>query len=923
MLRKKVSVCLLSAALAASPIVGYVGAGSVLAAGDQVEINEKNFPDQRFRTYVTNQFDLDKNGSLSQYECDMVESINVSSEADSQTKLSSLQGIEFFTELKYLNCSYNKLTKLDLSKNKYLQQLNCADNQISSWNLKNCDELFDVNCSRNKFKTLDVSMLPELGFLDCSENLLSSLDVSANSKLTSLDASAISYAQRPEDQEEPEPGSKTNHISKLVLGNNPNLTTLLLNSNRLTTLDLSKYTKMEILDVYDNGMTSLTLGQQSNLRTLLASDNKFTSLDISGCPNLEYLFAAYNKLSTVALEKCPNLQEIELGDNQISSLDFSKNTKVKNLSVTSNKLSKVDLSMLSKLQGLYVSDNDLTELDVSHNKHLVWLGAGNNKLEKVDLGNNSMLDCIYLDTNKLTSIDLSKAVNVTAVGISGNRLTEVNVTALRRLSEFNCGSNRLSSLNVSNNPELNMLYCDHNLLTELDLSRNSKITALACGENYLKDIKISNLKDLDYLYVSGIAGITKLDLPKGAPLTGLSCMDMSLTELDVSGYPELRSLYCGGNKLTKLDLSNNPMIENLNCGGNLFKTLDVTCLPQLEYMALVNCSELTELKLENPKLDSLYVVKNPSLKSLDISKCETLYNYVKQYGIVESPDGRYFESRMPNEYDPDSIFTFFQIDQTLDLKGFELPKPNPGFEEFVERLYTKALNRASDPEGKKFWVDKVTNNEATGADCARFFLLDAPEFMARNLTNEDFLEILYTVFFDRESDPEGKAFYLNALKEGATKQYVVECFIESREWCDVCAEFGVKSGAKNPNGTKPSKQVVAFVHRLYSYCLDRDPDEEGLNYWSLALTNGQATGVQAARFFFGSKEMKEADLTDYSFIYRLYNTFFDREPEYDGMRYWEDQLAEGVSRDTVVDLFAISDEFAGICAKYGIVVGQL
>jgi len=70
------------------------------------------------------------------------------------------------------------------------------------------------------------------------------------------------------------------------------------------------------------------------------------------------------------------------------------------------------------------------------------------------------------------------------------------------------------------------------------------------------------------------------------------------------------------------------------------------------------------------------------------------------------------------------------------------PVKDPTFEDFVERLYVVALNRASEPDGKKFWVEKVENGEYNGADCARFFLLEAPEFMNRKLDDSDFLEVL-------------------------------------------------------------------------------------------------------------------------------------------------------------------------------------
>ncbi|MBP5492364.1 MAG: DUF4214 domain-containing protein, partial [Clostridiales bacterium] len=201
------------------------------------------------------------------------------------------------------------------------------------------------------------------------------------------------------------------------------------------------------------------------------------------------------------------------------------------------------------------------------------------------------------------------------------------------------------------------------------------------------------------------------------------------------------------------------------------------------------------------------------------------------------------------------------------------PAKDPSFEDFVERLYTVALGRASEPEGKAFWVDQVVNKGATGADCARFFMLGAPEFLGRNLTDDEFVEVLYKTYFDRESEPDGKAYWLSRLASGTERAVLVEEFIESVEWCNVCATYGVKSGAQYHKATIPSKNAVKFATRLYTCCLGRDPEEDGLNYWSLALTNLDAKGYQAASLFFESPDFQGFNTSNEEYLRRLYTTF--------------------------------------------------
>ncbi len=253
------------------------------------------------------------------------------------------------------------------------------------------------------------------------------------------------------------------------------------------------------------------------------------------------------------------------------------------------------------------------------------------------------------------------------------------------------------------------------------------------------------------------------------------------------------------------------------------------------------------------------------------------------------------------------------------------PTEAPTFEDFVERLYVVALNRESEPEGKEYWVKQVVEEGETGADCARYFLLEAPEFMDRKLSTDDFVETLYKTFFDRESDDDGKAGWVKAIDSGAkTRAEVVNDFIESVEWCNVCATYGVKSGALYHKATIASKNATDFATRLYTCCLARDPEEGGLLYWSLALTNLDETGCSAAKQFFTSEEFVKFRLKDNEYIRRLYTTFMDREPAASEVTYWIGELqAKRQTRRSILAFFGQSEEFTKICKQYGIDRGTI
>ena len=263
------------------------------------------------------------------------------------------------------------------------------------------------------------------------------------------------------------------------------------------------------------------------------------------------------------------------------------------------------------------------------------------------------------------------------------------------------------------------------------------------------------------------------------------------------------------------------------------------------------------------------------------------------------------------------------MDLTLTAKWEEDETPaTPTFADFVERLYNVALGRPSEKEGKDFWVEKVTSGEFTGGYCALFFLT-SPEFLSKNTTDEEFLTTLYKTFFDREPEAEGFKFWLDYLKAGNSRQAVIERFVDSTEWCNLCARYGVNPGAPTAKATIPSNAAVAFATRLYTKCLGRDPEQGGLKYWALALTNREVTGAYAGKFFFESEEYVGKNTSNEDFVTALYRTFVDREPDQGGYNFWVGKLNDGISRSDVLRAFVMCPEFGELCKTYGFDRGEI
>ena len=180
--------------------------------------------------------------------------LNVSGTYENRGTLTSLQGIEYFESLTYLNCDYNQLTELDVSANTKLETLWCDYNQLTE---------------------LDVSRNTELTYLDCEENPLTKLDVSANTKLETLSCAA-------------------NSLTTLDVSRNTALTSFCCQNNQLTELDVSQNTALTRFWCFSNELTKLDVSQNTKLTDLTCFTNKLTELDLSRNTELTELRCEYN-----------------------------------------------------------------------------------------------------------------------------------------------------------------------------------------------------------------------------------------------------------------------------------------------------------------------------------------------------------------------------------------------------------------------------------------------------------------------------------------------------------------------------------------------------------------------------------------------------------------------------------------------------
>ena len=106
---------------------------------------------------------------------------------------------------------------------------------------------------------------------------------------------------------------------------------------------------------------------------------------------------------------------------------------------------------------------------------------------------------------------------------------------------------------------------------------------------------------------------------------------------------------------------------------------------------------------------------------------------------------------------------------------------------FVERMYTTAMKRGSDKEGKNYWANELSNFKCTGEYVGlAFFLSD--EMNGSGLSDKEFITRLYKTFMDREPDKDGFKYWCGTLASGVQRSDVVFGFTRSPEFVDKCIE---------------------------------------------------------------------------------------------------------------------------------------
>ncbi len=646
----------------------------IICPAGYVPIDEVHFPDGHFRSKVLsinnyNYVFAPSNKTLSDTTALKLGNENYT---DDEYKISTLKGIEYFTNLIELDCTYNKLTELDLSKNVNLEFLDCRNNELTFLDVSQ-NKLKALYCDDNvlEIKTplkdlpIDSVHFPDANFRKYILSLNDNNHIFVNSDVTNITSIYI-YGKNI---------SSLKGIEYFIY-----LENLDCSKNNLENLALSKNVNLKWLDCRENNLTKLNLLNNklieelySDEKTLLSCPSEYIPIDSVHFPdaNFRKVVKHLSGNDIFLISEIKEEKEIRVHTGNISSLQgIEYFTEINELDCCDNDLVSLDLSKNSKLEYLYCTDNKIVSIDIS-NSNIKKLLCDVDKIKEIicppdyipidevhfpdrnfraELVSDANNNCIF------SSSDISNVYYLNtyySLGISSLK----GIEYFKELKQLSCQNNELVSLDLSQNTKLEYLECTGNNIKRLDISKN-KIEYLFCDDTVEKIICPAGYIPIDPVHFpdeafrkaiveenednriftsSNILDVSTIDVidSKASNLKGIEyftelnelyCYNNALVSLDLSKNKKLQILICINNKLQELKINGCTELERLYCYGNNISELYVGDCLKLLSSGTINKDETTKLiyddayklKISN-KFTTKGVVKKPYSSRININ----------------------------------------------------------------------------------------------------------------------------------------------------------------------------------------------------------------------------------------------------------------------------------------------------------------
>jgi hypothetical protein len=145
------------------------------------------------------------------------------------------------------------------------------------------------------------------------------------------------------------------------------------------------------------------------------------------------------------------------------------------------------------------------------------------------------------------------------------------------------------------------------------------------------------------------------------------------------------------------------------------------------------------------------------------------------------------------------------------------PSDDP-VEGFVSRFYTEVLGRSPDSDGLNNWVNQLESNSSTADDIANGFFF-SQEFLNKNTSNNEFINIAYKTLLGRDADVSGLDNWISHLANGMGRADMLDGFIYSQEFSTLANEYGINVGEEPELPDEPLPEAAPWDELVGEYSL--------------------------------------------------------------------------------------------------------
>ena len=489
-----------------------------------------------------------------------------------------------------------------------------------------------------------------------------------------------------------------------------------------------------------------------------------------------------------------------------------------------------------------------------------------------------------------------------------------------------CACNFLKELDVSQNSSLNYLDCSYMQLQGLDVSQNINLKTLWCESNDL----------------------SSLDVSQNIKLKGIQCGENQLKNLDVSQNVALEILYCENNKLSSLDVSNNIELKTLLCDPDV-KVIGWTHESEQDsYAASDNISEGVK-SIEGDTTVTVNSV-NSSIEYSDLEP-NVIYNFyvLKDENIEITTDNLLYVIQITADENgqvmiPYAYDTASEVSQTkivgmrkMDIAKAEITIENKYYTGSMQRVVPIVTYKGTILKENK---DYIISGEISAKDIGTYTIQISgvglyegsleksyqilPVSVAEIILSKNILDLKSgeTAVLTATIAPETVTNKI--LNWESSNPAVATVDNTGKVTAKAVGTVTITCTAKDGSGKKATCRITvrnytkseAYVARIYTKALGRNPEIGGLKYWTGEINAKRKTPVQVAEQFFFAPEFTNKKLNNTEYVKVLYRTFMGREADRGGLNYWVERLNKGESRKSVLEAFAGCPEFRKIVKSF-------